>query len=68
MKTTKIILRIISYCGLLLTLLPSILVFADVISMERHKLLALVGTALWLGTAPFWMNKVKEKESATQEA
>ena len=55
----KVILRIISYSGLLLTILPSFLVYADLVTMEKHKLIALIGSVMWLSTAPFWLNKNK---------
>ncbi len=52
----KPLLRILSYVGLLLTVIPSILVFAGSISLELHKQLMTVGMLLWFLTAPFWMN------------
>ena len=53
----KNLLKIISAIGLVLTLVPSFLVFTQTIDLENHKLLMLIGTILWFGTAPFWMNK-----------
>lgn len=53
----KTLLKILSAIGLILTLLPSFLVFAGVIEFDTHKLLMLIGTILWFATAPFWMNK-----------
>ncbi|MGB3589513.1 MAG: hypothetical protein WBA23_23405 [Tunicatimonas sp.] len=47
----------VSFLGLLLTVVPSFLVYHEVIDFTNHKTLALIGTLLWLGTAPFWMNK-----------
>ena len=54
------ILKILSYIGLLLTVVPSFLVFAGVIELSFHKILMLIGTLLWFGTAPFWLNKSEE--------
>ena len=51
------LLKILSYAGLALTLLPSFLVFANVIELQTHKTLMLLGSALWFFTAPFWLNK-----------
>jgi len=51
---------ILSYIGLGLTLIPSILVFHGDISGDQNKYLMMVGTILWFVTAPFWMNKKKE--------
>ncbi|MCW9713293.1 hypothetical protein LQ318_10280 [Aliifodinibius salicampi] len=53
------ILIIISIIGLVLTVVPSVLVFIQEISMEAHKQLMIVGMLMWFGTSPFWM---KEQE------
>lgn len=58
----KILLKIISFIGLGLTLIPSILLFSGQINADTCKLLMLVGTVLWFVTAPFWMNESKEEE------
>lgn len=52
----KIVLKIISYTGLVLTLAPSILLFAGEMSPIMHKTLMFIGTLAWFATAPFWMN------------
>ncbi|MEO0332738.1 MAG: hypothetical protein AAF223_13815 [Bacteroidota bacterium] len=49
----------ISFLGLALTVVPAFLVYHEIIDFTMHKTLALIGTLLWLGTAPFWMNKKK---------
>ena len=54
------ILKIISFIGLALTVVPSFLVFSGAIELNFHKTLMLIGTLLWFVTAPFWMNKQKE--------
>lgn len=54
------ILKIISFIGLILTVVPSFLVFSGAIELNDHKTLMLIGTLLWFVTAPFWMNKQKE--------
>ena len=56
---SKLLLKIISYAGLLLTLIPSFLVFAKGIELNTNKHLMLLGTVLWFGTRPFWMSKSK---------
>ncbi len=53
----KIILKIISAIGLILTLVPSFMVFSGTITIDSHKWLMLLGTILWFSSAPFWMNK-----------
>ncbi|MDZ7319409.1 MAG: hypothetical protein ONB11_09665 [candidate division KSB1 bacterium] len=57
MRTT--IAKLFSYAGLLLTLVPSMLVFAGSITFQAHKQLMLMGTVLWFVTAPFWLGKQK---------
>jgi len=56
----KIVLKIISYTGLALTLVPSLLHFAGEMSLSMHKTLMFVGTIAWFVTAPFWMNTPDE--------
>ena len=56
----KIILKIVSYAGLALTLVPSILHFAGEMSLSVHKTLMFIGTIVWFATAPFWMNTPDE--------
>jgi hypothetical protein len=51
----KSILKIISFVGLALTILPSILVFKGAIEMKAHFHLMAAGLLLWFVTAPFWM-------------
>ena len=59
---SKMLLKIISFIGLLLTLIPSFLVFLKGIELETNKYLMLVGTLLWFGSSPFWMNKSKRTD------
>ncbi len=56
----KLIIKIISYIGLGLTLIPSIMVFTGDATLESNKMLMLIGTVLWFISAPSWMNKVEE--------
>lgn len=53
----KNIIKSVSYIGLLLTLIPSLLVFAGSIDLDSGKILMLVGTIIWFLSAPSWMNK-----------
>lgn len=55
----NLLLKIISFTGLALTVVPSMLVFTDNISFEMHTQLMIAGMILWFSTSPFWM---KEKE------
>ena len=52
-----ILAKIVSYVGLLLTVVPSALLLADNQLPDRYKLLATIGMVLWFVTAPFWINK-----------
>lgn len=55
----KTITMILSALGLLLTIAPSLLVFAGAIEFKMHASLMLAGTALWFVTAPMWIKKQK---------
>ena len=56
----KLLIKSISYIGLGLTLIPSILVFTGNISFDSSKILMFVGTIIWFISAPSWMNKAEE--------
>ncbi|WP_321285580.1 hypothetical protein [uncultured Sunxiuqinia sp.] len=60
------ILIVISLIGLMLTIVPSILVFKQVIDIEMHFHLMLAGMFLWFGTSPFWM-KTKSLDDEEKE-
>ncbi len=53
----KLLFKIISFIGLLLTLLPSYFVFIGKIDLNTDKLLMLIGTVVWFLISPFWINK-----------
>lgn len=53
----KSLIKIVSYIGLALTIVPSILVFTGNSTLESNKLLMLIGTVIWFISAPSWMNK-----------
>ena len=53
------LLKLVSVVGLALTIVPSLLVFADTISFDLHTDLMIIGTILWFASSPFW---IKEKE------
>jgi hypothetical protein len=57
----KILLSSLALIGLLLTVLPSVLVFTGAILPGTHKTIMVVGMILWFVTAPFSM---KRKDSA----
>lgn len=55
----KIELVLLSLAGLALTIVPSVLVFLQMITLDDHKLYMLFGMILWFATAPF---VIKEQE------
>jgi high-affinity Fe2+/Pb2+ permease len=56
----RIILIAISIVGLILTILPAFLVFANKIDLQLNKTLMLIGTILWFIAAPIWMREKKK--------
>ncbi len=55
MPTTKRLLRLASYSGLALSIVPAFLVFQEVISKDLYFQLIIVGMLLWFSTAVFWI-------------
>jgi hypothetical protein len=53
----KLLLKIGSLIGLLLTMSPPILIFLGKIDLDTTKLLMTIGMVAWFSTAPFWINK-----------
>ena len=49
-------LKIISFLGLGLTVVPAFLVFAGSIDWRTHAVLMMIGALLWFLSAPFWMH------------
>jgi len=53
--------KLISFTGLALTIAPAFFHFAGIIKFEQHLWVTFAGTAMYLLTAPFWMNKKLNK-------
>ena len=53
----KTLLKLVSFTGLGLMFLSAILVFEDRMNRDTYLILALIGTALWFATVPFWMKR-----------
>jgi len=53
----KILLRAISFAGLILVLLPAVLTFAGQMAFDTATAWMMVGTIGWFGTAVFWLGK-----------
>ena len=59
----KILLKLLSFIGLGLTGVPSVLFFMGKIELESSHHLMTVGMIIWFVTAPFWINaKVDESK------
>jgi len=48
-------LKVLSYCGLVMSIAPAILVFAGLLSKETYLNLMFLGMLLWFGTAIWWI-------------
>lgn len=48
----KTVLKILSYLGLVLTVIPSFMFLMDLMSLESVKLVMILGGVLWFATAP----------------
>lgn len=59
----RTILKILSYGGLVLTILPSLLVLSGAMEFGSHYYWTLAGTLIWFITAPFWVDRKKKVES-----
>ncbi|WP_296699409.1 hypothetical protein [Algoriphagus sp.] len=53
----KNILKIASFIGLVLTIVPPIMFFKTIISLDSSHLYMTIGMFLWFVSAPFWINK-----------
>jgi hypothetical protein len=53
----KTLLKLISFAGLALMFVASIMVFNDKLTKDTYLVLALVGTVMWFATVPFWMKR-----------
>ena len=53
----KTLLKFISFAGLVLMFASAVLVFNDVMERKVYLILALVGTAMWFASVPFWMKR-----------
>ena len=60
MKNMKLVLKIISYVGIGLTIIPSILFLMDKIELPQLKWYMLIGVFMWFGSAVFWVGKGKK--------
>jgi len=61
----RTLLKIGSFVGLALTVVPALLVFSGTLTWRVHATLMAIGAVLWFVTAPFWM--VKENSAQVPE-
>ncbi len=59
----KLLIKLLSFIGLGLNIVPAMLVFSAEMTPDTCKQLMLAGTILWFVTAPSWMNKGQEDAS-----
>ena len=60
----KVILGLSAVAGLVMTIVPSILVFAGMLPWRTHTQFMFAGMVLWFLCAPFWMKHVRGEDSA----
>lgn len=51
------VLKLLSFIGLVLTILPPVLLFMGKLEMDAMKWIMGFGMVFWMSTAPFWINK-----------
>lgn len=57
---TKRILQVVSFAGLILSIVPALFVFAGALSRETYQPLMVLGMVLWFGSAVFWVRKDRQ--------
>jgi hypothetical protein len=50
-----LLLRLISYAGLVLTIVPAILVYLGRLDHGTHTTIMIAGMLMWFGAALFWI-------------
>ncbi|MFH0989596.1 MAG: hypothetical protein V1799_06220 [bacterium] len=51
------LLKLLSLIALIVTILPSVFVFEELISWQTHANIMLCGMILWFIVTPFWMKE-----------
>ena len=49
------LVKLVSYAGLALTIIPSLLVYTGAIDLDMHKSLMIVGMLMWFISAVTWI-------------
>ena len=55
-------LKLVSYCGLALSIVPAVLVFTETIEKGTYLNLLILGTVMWFGSAIFWIKPDHQQE------
>jgi hypothetical protein len=53
----KTFLKALSFAGLILMFVASVLVFQEKMTHETYRMLGLIGTVMWFAAVPFWMKR-----------
>lgn len=53
----KVMIRVLAIVGLILTIVPSILHFSEIISLQAVHTWMAVGMVVWFLTGSFWLGK-----------
>lgn len=61
------IAKLISLLALSATIVPSLLAFADIVSLDTVSWAALAGTVVWFIVTPFWMGRQLSVDAADVE-
>lgn len=62
----KYLLKIGSFLGLALTVVPAFFVFSGALTWDIHAALMAAGALLWFVTAPFWLYKESPADNAVE--
>ncbi|MBN1362729.1 MAG: hypothetical protein JW993_19175 [Sedimentisphaerales bacterium] len=54
---TRLILKMVSYLGLAVSIVPAFLFFTGVLSKQTYFHLMIAGMVMWFGTAAFWVKR-----------
>jgi hypothetical protein len=63
----RMLLKLVSFVGLGLTVVPAFLVFAGTLTWNTHAVLMGIGALLWFATAPFWMLEADSAHEVGEE-
>jgi hypothetical protein len=55
-------LKLVSYAGLALSIVPAVLVFKGMIGWPAYQVLMIVGMLLWFGAAVLWIKPHRDGE------